>query len=245
MSPPLPRASAQPLKVLRKALLIIFSLLLAYLVVVALWSWAAVDEIMASNPAKPAAPSLSASQTAILLKIEDPTFLTHSGLSLADGQGFTTISSSVARDIFLFGADLDGVKGGFQRFYRGVFACCKKVDIGRDMMALVLNAKVSKQEQLSRYVSNVYMGTHQGGQIRGLAQASNSYFGKALDTLTDSEFAGLVAMIKAPNQFHPMTSRAAYDLRAARVMAIISGQCKPNGWFDTAYQHCATHPQAD
>lgn len=226
------------LKVLRNALLITLALLAAYLGAVALWASAAVGEVMSQHSGQAAAPSLSAGQTAILLKIEDPTFLTHSGLSLADGQGLTTISSSVARDIFLFGVDLGGVKGSFQRFYRNVFACCKKLDIGRDVMALVLNAHVSKQEQLSRYIANIYMGTAKGVQVRGLEQASNSYFGKSLNTLTDLEFAGLVAMIKAPNQFHPVKNRTAYVSRLTKVNAIISGKCEPDGWFDTSFDHC-------
>ena len=47
-----------------------------------------------SSPAPPQAlraAGLSSSQTAILLKIEDPTFFNHSGLSLSDGQGLTTM----------------------------------------------------------------------------------------------------------------------------------------------------------
>lgn len=225
-----------------KALLILLALLAAYLGAVAIWSWTAVDQVMASHSGHTAPLPLSASQTTILFQIEDPTFLTHSGLSLADGQGLTTISSSVARDVFLLGADLDGAKGSFQRFYRGIFACCKKLDIGRDVMALVLNANVSKQDQLQTYVAKVYMGTNKGAQVNGLAQASNSYFGKPLNMLADHEFAGLVAMIKAPNQFHPVKNRAAYDSRLTKVKAIISGRCKPDGWFDTSYDHCHDRP---
>lgn len=226
------------LKTVRSVLLVALVFLIAYLGAVALWSWNTVDEAVSRGYGQGSRSPLSASHADILFKIEDPTFLTHSGLSLADGQGLTTISSSVARDVFLFGADLGGISGGFQRFYRRVFACCKKIDIGRDVMALVLNASVSKQQQLSIYVSNVYMGTHKGVQVRGLEPASNRYFGKPLNTLTDPEFAGLAAMIKAPNQFHPMTNRAAYELRVTRVLAIVSAQCRPRGWFDTAYEHC-------
>jgi hypothetical protein len=137
-----------------------------------------------------------------------------------------------------FDVQLDGTNGAFQTFYRRVFDCCKKIDLGRDVMALVLNANLSKEKQLAAYVAKVYMGRNKGIQLKGLEQASGSYLGKPLKQITDQEFAGLVGMIKAPNHFHPIRSRPAYDLRVARVNAIISGRCKPGGWFDTSFEHC-------
>ncbi len=182
--------------------------------------------------------ALTPRQQTILLQIEDPTFFEHKGLSLADGQGITTISSSIARDVFLAGSDVQGIKGGFQSFYRAVFACCKKVDIGRDVMALVLNANVSKQRQLALYASDIYMGSAAGVQVKGLEQASVAYFGKPLAQASDKEFTGLVAMIKAPNQFHPLKNPDAFLMREERVAAIVAGACKPDGWFDTTYDNC-------
>lgn len=225
-------------KNLRRASLMLPAVLLAYLVVVAVWASASVDTLIDDYPVPADAAQLSASQTHILLRIEDPAFLSHRGLSVGRGQGFATITSAVARDVFLSGAQLDGARGALQSFYRRVFACCKKIDLGRDVMALVLNAHMSKATQLSAYVATVYMGTEQGKQIRGLGQASRSYLAKPLGELTDQEFAGLVAMIKAPNQFHPTRNRAAYDLRVARVRSIIAGKCQASGWFDTSFAHC-------
>lgn len=225
-------------RTVRKALLATLVLMLAYLGGVAIWSLASVDQVVAlySMPANGA--GLSKRQTDILLHIEDPTFFTHRGLSVGSGQGFATISSALARDGFLYDVHLDGIKGSVQTFYRRVFECCKKVDMGRDVMALVLNAKLSKERQLAAYVARVYMGTSSGTQLRGLRQAASSYLGTPLDQLTDQEFAGLVAMIKAPNYFHPVKNRPAYDLRVARVNAIIAGRCAPSGWFDTSFAHC-------
>ena len=51
------------------------------------------------------------------------------------------------------------------------------------MMALVLNAHLSKERQLAAYVTRVYMGTNDGTQVRGLQQAATSYLGKPLDQL--------------------------------------------------------------
>ena len=226
------------MKRLARSLLALIVLLLVYLAVVAWWASASVDTLLARYPADPAAALLSQSQRAILLRIEDPTFYSHHGLSLADGQGVATISSAVAREMFLDGATLDGARGLLQGVYRGVFACCKRIDFGRDIMALVLDAKVSKERQLAIYTSSVYMGRQDGKQMRGLQGAAQAYLGKPLASLGDDEMAALVAMIRAPNELHPLRNRDAYELRLLRVRAVLAGRCKPSGWFDTTYAHC-------
>ena len=224
-----------PKNAIRKTLLAVPILLLAYLAIAALWAYASIDQLMAAAPAPTV---LSERQQAILLQIEDPGFYTHSGLSVTDGQGVTTISSAIARDVFLEQGNVQGLRGALQQVYRAVFACCKKVDIGREVMALVLDAKVSKQRQLAWFAGRVYMGSAGGSQIRGLDLASTTYFGKALAELPEADFIGLVSMIKAPNTFHRLRQPAAYDQRRARVAAIVAGTCRPAGWFDTSYEHC-------
>lgn len=223
---------------LGKGLLALAALLLVYLALAASWARLCVDELLAQQVMAAHAP-LAPRQRDMLLRIEDPTFYTHSGLSLADGQGVATISSAVARDLFLYDGKLDGIKGALQGLYRGVFECCKKIDLGRDMMALVLDARVPKERLLAMYVQGVYMGRHEGRQVRGLAQAAQAYLGKPLGALHDDEMAGLVAMIKAPNTFHPLSNPAAYQARLARVRAVLAGQCRPSGWLDTDYAHCS------
>ena len=229
-----------PRRLIGRTLIVLPVLLLAYLGVAALWAWGTVDQLVAAYPEAAPGAALSARQQQILLKIEDPAFFRHKGISLADGQGVTTISSAIARQVFLSGGALAGMKGALQRFYRGVFACCKRVDIGRDVMALVLDAKVAKQRQLDLYSAHVYMGTHRGQQVKGLEQASRLYFARPLGQLDEAGFISLVAMIKAPNQFHPITEPRAFALRRERVAQIVSGACRPAGWFDTSYEGCNT-----
>lgn len=223
--------------ILHKSLIGFAALVLAYLGVAALWSWTSVDEAVSHYPVQTGT-GLSERQASILLKIEDPTFFGHPGVSLADGQGVTTISSAIARDLFLIHSDMGGAKGVLQDFYRAVFACCKRIDIGRDAMAVVLNANVSKERQLAIYAGTVYMGSANGKQVRGLADASLIYLTKPLHQTSDAEFIGLVAMIKAPNTFHPIRARQAYEQRVARVSAVVEGRCAPGGWFDTSYDDC-------
>lgn len=221
----------------RTVLLALPACLLGYLLLAACWAWTSFDQVMADVRTWPDA-QLTARQTAILTLVEDPDFFTHIGVSLGSGQGFATISSAVARDVYLSGAGLDGAAGALQDFYRAAFACCKKIDLGRDVMAVVLDARLSKERQLAIYVSKVYMGTHGGRQVRGLPQAAHSYLGKSLGELTDEEFIGLVAMIKGPNGFHPLRHPAAYQTRVARVRSLVAGRCRPAGWFDTSLERC-------
>lgn len=211
--------------------------LLIYLVVAAIWAWSTFDTAVAHFAPWPDLP-LSARQVAILTQVEDPAFFTHHGVSVGNGQGFATISGAVARDVYLDGADFTGVAGTLQALYRRVFDCCKKIDLGRDVMAVVLDARLSKERQLALYASQVYMGTHRGRQIRGLPQAAHSYLGKPLAGATDEEFIQLAAMIMAPNHYHPMRNAPAWAIRVARVTALLAGTCPASGWFDTRLKDC-------
>ena len=230
------------MKRLGQVLLALFAALIVYLAIAAGWAAATAETLLARWPHASAAASLSPRQAAILLRIEDPTFYTHHGLSLAEGQGVATVSSALARELFLDGPRLDGASGLMQAFYRRVFDCCKRIDLGRDVMALVLDARVPKERQLRMYAQSIYMGRQDGRQVRGLAQAAQAYAGKPLAQLNDAEMAGLAAMIKAPNAYHPVREPVAYSLRLARVQAILSGSCRPAGWLDTDYAHCAASP---
>lgn len=226
-----------PKKLVLRTLAIFPLLMVLHLSLAGLWAFATVDELL-DHLGPMQVSTLSPRQTEILLRIEDPTFYEHAGVSLADGQGVATITSAIARELFLYGQPLGGIKGAFQNYFRKIFDCCKKVDFGRDVMAMVLNARLTKDAQLALYASQVYMGSNEGRQLRGLDEAAQFYLGKRMPALDEREFAALVAMIKAPNQYHPTKNRAAYDTRVARVDAVISGKCRPNGWFDTEYLDC-------
>lgn len=228
-----------PKKRILRMFLSLSLLLFAYLGVVAAWSMSVAGEAIAAYPAALYGTALPPGKQSILLKIEDPTFFDHSGVSLANGQGVTTVTSSLAREAFLFHRELGGMAGAFQSFYRAVFNCCKKIDLGRDVMAVVLDSRLGKEQQLSLYAQQVYMGRANGRQVRGLYQASEVYLGKPLAQASDEEFAGLVGMIQAPNLYNPLGNRAAFEQRAAKVTAVATGRCEPDGWFDTSFEHCA------
>ena len=230
-------------RIIKRIFFALFALLASitvYLSIVGIWAVLSVEELLDNEQVNIEQIQITEEQVSILLKVEDPTFYEHVGLDVSLGQGKTTITSSIARDIFLFRQKLSGVKGSFQEFYASVFQCCKKVDFGRDVMALVLNNYLPKEKQLSFYVSNSYMGSHNGKGVFGLNQASRAYYAKPLSVITAREFIGLVAMLKAPNYFHPVKKPEVHRFRTEKIEQVVSGKCKPSGWFDTSYEHCAT-----
>ncbi|HEX7763166.1 MAG TPA: transglycosylase domain-containing protein [Cellvibrio sp.] len=216
----------------------IFVFLLLYLGIIWVWASFSASVLIREALLTSREVSLLPEQQRVLLKIEDPVFFEHYGLNVSNGQGLTTITSALARDIFLYGHRLNGVSGVMQSFYRAVFDCCKKVDIGRDVMALVLNRHVTKNEQLNFLLSTAYMGRKDGNSIVGFDRAAMAYYDKPLGDLSLQEFSGLVAMVAAPTYYHPLNNPEAHALRTARIINIANGQCEPDGLLDLTYDHC-------
>ncbi len=225
-------------KIILKYILGPVSVFSLYLIVVGCWASLTVIELLPDSMANSGELLLTKQQLEILLKIEDPTFYNHLGVDLSSGQGLTTITSSLARDIFLSDKKLEGVRGGFQSFYSAVFVCCKTFDFGRDVMALVLNKHLSKEKQLQLFISTVYMGQNNGRGVVGLSEAAVAYFDKSLSDLSKEEYIVLVAMLDAPNYYHPVKGAGQLKSRVSKIKSILSGACKPKGWLDTKYSHC-------
>ncbi|HET6395811.1 MAG TPA: transglycosylase domain-containing protein [Pseudoxanthomonas sp.] len=212
--------------------------LISYLSIAALWASFVAAELLQTTPSANHQIAIQPQHLAALIKIEDPEFYAHRGLSISDGQGLTTITSVVARDLFLNNQDLNGLKGAFQAFYRAVFSCCKRIDFGRDIMAVVLNAHATKQQQLNLFINDTYWGAMNGKAVIGMEAAARAFYGKDVLELTDDEFYGLIAMPIAPNRYHPIVNPELHAERAQRIMAVVTGQCAPSGWLDLTYDHC-------
>ena len=217
-------------------------LLIAYLLVVFLWASSVVDELLMATPSTAQPIPLQARHVAALIKIEDPTFYEHPGLDISAGQGVTTMTSVLARDLFLGHRDASGAKGAMQSFYRSVFQCCRKVDFGRDVMSLVLDSRTSQRQPRAMYVHGTYFGSLNGTAVIGFGAAAKAYYGKDPARLTDQEFYGLMAMPLAPNRYHPLRNAGLHAERAKRIAALVAGTCEPNGWLDLTYEDCATAP---
>ncbi|MBW8368692.1 MAG: transglycosylase domain-containing protein [Arenimonas sp.] len=227
-------------KYLKAAFIGMCLLLPVYLLIAFLWANSVADELLMATPSRGQATQIHPRHVRALVMVEDPAFYEHAGLDISKGQGVTSITSVLARDLFLGKHQVDGTKGAMQSFYRGVFNCCRKIDFGRDVMALVLDARVTKQQQLDMYVGSTYFGSLDGKAVVGFEAAANGYYGKDLSRLTDREFYGLMAMPIAPNRYHPLRNPELHAERAKRIEALVNGKCEASGWLDLTYEECAT-----
>lgn len=72
-------------------------------------------------------------------------------------------------------------------------------------MAVILDAKYSKEEILEAYLNDIYLGRNRSISILGVGEASRFYFGKPVSEIDVAEAALLAAMIRSPNNYSPFT----------------------------------------
>src|ERR1043166_2927234 len=72
------------------------------------------------------------------------------------------------------------------------------------VMAMLLEARYSKDEILEAYLNEIYLGQNGSVQILGVEQASQIYFGKHVTYLTLPEAATLAGIIRSPNVLSPL-----------------------------------------
>lgn len=79
------------------------------------------------------------------------------------------------------------------------------------ILAVVIDARLSKDELLELYLNDVYLGHHAGLPILGIDEAAWLYFEKTPRQLRIDEAALLAAMIRAPNQKREELARSRRD----------------------------------
>ena len=182
---------------------------------------ARVDAIIAS--ADPADVTLSPARTALLLNVEDSSFLTNKGVDFTTpGAGMTTLSQSLGKRIF------------FKHFRPGL----RKGEL-IVLTRFALYPKVDKQRTLKAFLARAYFGNRKGRPIIGMGPAARAWFGRPLARLDDRQYLSLVAMILAPATFDPVRHPAANAARVARIERLLANQCRPTGLRDVMLEGCA------
>ena len=74
------------------------------------------------------------------------------------------------------------------------------------VMAVILDARYSKDEILEAYLNEIYLGRRGGVAITGVGEAARYYFGTEVTDLDLAESATLAGMIRAPNAYSPLRS---------------------------------------
>lgn len=144
-----------------------------------------------------------------IIATEDSRFFQHNGfdaprfvkaamgqvMGSSDAGGASTLTMQVAKNTFsrqedgeiASGMNLEGIARKFQDIYIAIFK---------------LEKKYTKQEIIEFYVNNHFLG----GNIYGVAEASEAYFGKDVSELNLSEAAIIAGMFKSPNYYRPTTN---------------------------------------
>jgi len=156
-----------------------------------------------------------------LLRVEDPTFLTHHGLDLTTpGAGMTTITQGLAK--FLY----------FDDFQPGL------AKLPQSLFAVGLDARVSKDDLLTLFLNRGYLGTVEGRAAHGFDEAARAYFGKPATALERDQWLALVAMCVGPNAFSVASAPEQNRARVARIERLLADRCRPAGWLDVYYEQC-------
>jgi len=75
--------------------------------------------------------------------------------------------------------------------------------INEIVMAIILDARYSKQEILEAYLNEIYLGQDGSRAVHGFGLASQYYFGRAIEELQLHHIALLVSLVRGPSYYDP------------------------------------------
>jgi penicillin-binding protein 1B len=137
---------------------------------------------------------------AAVLAAEDDGFYSHAGFSV----------SGIVRAVWV---DLTGHgrrQGGStltQQLVKNLYLTQEKTLSRKSqefLLAVLLEARYSKQQILEAYLNEIYMGGGSGVSLMGMGAASRAFFGKDANQLDLAEAATLGGMIQSPANYSPL-----------------------------------------
>jgi penicillin-binding protein 1B len=136
-----------------------------------------------------------------VLVTEDRDFYRHTGVSVRRllGAGFKTMSGGMKQGGSTLTQQL--VKNLYLSPERTVRR--KAVEA---VMAVILDARYSKDEILAAYLNEIYLGRRGAVALTGVGEAARYYFGAEVSDLDLAQSATLAGMIRAPNAYSPFRS---------------------------------------
>jgi penicillin-binding protein 1B len=103
------------------------------------------------------------------------------------------------------------------------------------VMAVILDARYSKEEILEAYLNEIYLGRRGGIAITGVGEAARYYFGTEVSDLDLAQSATIAGMIRAPNAYSPFRSPERTRQRRDLVLRLLFEE----GKIDEATLHAA------
>jgi len=110
-----------------------------------------------------------------------------------------------------------------QQYVKNVYTSGERTlarKIREAVLASQLDRKVTKDEILYRYLSNIYLG----GGAYGIGAAAESYFKKPVNDLNASESAMLAGLISAPSDFEPRSNPTQAEINRVFVLGEMLAQ---------------------
>lgn len=136
-----------------------------------------------------------------VLVTEDRDFYRHSGVSIK-----RTFGAVLAT---LQGGAVQGGSTLTQQLVKNVYLTPERTVRRKAIeavIAVLLDARYSKDEILEAYLNEIYLGRRGSIAIKGVGEAARFYFGKQVSDLDLAESATIAGMIKAPNAYSPFRS---------------------------------------
>ncbi len=134
-----------------------------------------------------------------IISVEDPRFLEHAGL---DPRGILRAiwvnlrTGSLAQGGSTITAQL--VKNLMERRTRNLFRKFNEL-----FLALILEMRYTKEEILTRYLNEVYLGQVGGFEVHGVAEGAELFYKKDLSELNLGEISLMAGLIRGPGFYSP------------------------------------------
>lgn len=149
-----------------------------------------------------------------ILTTEDRDFFTHAGLAPK------RLVGAVLQGMFR-GRAVRGTSTLTQQLVKNLFLTPERTlrrKAVEALLAVILDAKYSKQEILEAYLNEIYLGQRGAVSVTGVEEAARYYFGKPVSQLDLPEAAMLAGLISSPGRFSPF--RNAERARARRALVL-------------------------
>ncbi|MEN8178673.1 MAG: penicillin-binding protein 1B, partial [Pseudomonadota bacterium] len=155
-----------------------------------------------------------------LIAVEDRNFFQHHGVDPA----------AILRAVWANLRAVGVVQGGStltQQLVKNFFLTPQRSlwrKLNEALMALILEARFSKDEILEAYANEIYLGQDGGRAIHGFGLASRFYFNRPLKELDLPKMALLVTLVRGPSAYDPRRHPERARKRRALVLQIMQEQ---------------------
>ena len=170
-----------------------------------------------------------------ILTTEDRDFFTHGGLSFRRLAGAVVQSVTRRRSV-------RGTSTLTQQLVKNMFLTPERTvrrKAVEALMAVIVEAKYSKDEILEAYLNEIYLGQKGSVSVTGVEEAARFYFGKSVSQLDLPEAALLAGLISSPGRYSPFRHpERALERRAV----VLKGMLEQEKIDQAAYEKALAAP---